>query len=99
MFRLLPARPLSRAWGELASYELPEWLRKPVLGLYVWAFGCKMEEALLEEVGAYKSLMELFTRRLKYGTRRLSMQHELVSMYILVLGGYYHANSADMECH
>ena len=80
MFRLLPARPLSRAWGNLASYELPVWLRRPVLGVYVWAFGCRMDEAVVEDVASYQSLVQLFTRRLKHGARSVSSQHDLVSI-------------------
>ena len=78
MFRLLPARPLSRAWGSLASSELPDWLRRPVLGLYVRLFGCQMEEATVEDLQSYCSLTQLFTRRLKPGIRIPSMHHELV---------------------
>ena len=78
MFRLLPARPLSRTWGSLASSELPLWLRRPVLGLYVWAFGCQMSEAVEEDVGSYQSLVQLFTRQLKHGVRPVSDLHDLV---------------------
>ena len=78
MFRLLPARPLSRVWGSLASSELPDWLRRPVLGLYVWLFDCRMEEAIVEDLRGYDSLTKLFTRRLKPGMRNPNLQHELV---------------------
>ena len=61
------------------ALELPHWLRRPVLGLYVWTFSCKMEEAVVEELGAYGSLMELFTRELKKGARTVSREHPLVS--------------------
>ena len=78
MFRLLPARALSRAWGNMAVSELPPVLRKPLLGLYVWAFDCRMEEAILEDLQSYRSLTELFTRRLKHGARSVNTGCELV---------------------
>ncbi len=65
-------------WGDVTSTELPLWLRRPVLGLYVWAFGCKMEEAVEEDLRAYRSLLALFTRELKDGVRRVSQGHPLV---------------------
>lgn len=82
MFNLLPTRQLSRVWGTLTDSQLPLWLRRPVLGLYVWAFDCKMEEAVVEDLKCYQSLTELFTRRLKNGTRSVSDHHELVGRLI-----------------
>ena len=82
LFRLLPARLLSRTWGRTMSLELPLWLRRPVLGLYVWTFGCKMEEAVVEGLEGYGSLMELFTRELKEGARTVSCEHSLVSTLV-----------------
>lgn len=79
LFRQLPARMLSRTWGRVTSMELRPWLRRPVLGLYVWAFGCNMSEAQEEELGEYRSLLELFVRRLKEGKRNISLEHPLVS--------------------
>ena len=79
LFRQLPARMLSRTWGRINSKELPTWLRRPLLGLYVWMFGCNMSEAQVEDVREYGSLVELFTRQLKHGTRDVSREHPLVS--------------------
>lgn len=84
MFRLIPARTLSRAWGELACWKLPLFLRRPLLGFYVWAFSCRMEEAMVEDLQCYHSLMQLFTRRLKSGTRPISALHELVINHVTV---------------
>ena len=82
MFRLLPTRGLSRSWGYLTNLELPLFLRQPLLGLYVWLFDCQMEEAVVEDLRSYKSLVQLFTRRLKEGTRPISSLSELVSIYL-----------------
>lgn len=59
--------------------ELPVWLRRPLLGLYVRAFNCDMEEAVEEELVRYQSFSDLFTRQLKAGTRPVSSDHSLVS--------------------
>ena len=79
LFRQLPSRMLSRTWGEITSKELPKWCRRPVLGLYVWAFGCDMEEALIEDIREYPSLSKLFTRQLKEGARVVDSECLVVS--------------------
>ena len=84
LFRQLPSRLLSRTWGKLTSKELPRWCRGPVLGLYVWAFGCNMEEALIEDIREYPSLSKLFTRQLKEGARVVSSECLVVSSLVLV---------------
>ena len=38
-----------------------------------------MSEAEEEELGEYRSLLELFVRRLKEGKRNISLEHPLVS--------------------
>ena len=78
MFRLLPARLLSRRAGSLSERELPLWLRGPLLGLYVRVCGCDMSEAVEEEVTKYRSLSALFTRSLKPDVRPISREHSLV---------------------
>lgn len=65
--------------------ELPHWLRRPLLGLYVWTFGCNMEEAELEDLREYTSFMALFTRELKEGARTISPEYPLVSEVLLFL--------------
>ena len=79
-FRLLPSRLLSRVWGQITSKHLPTWLRKPLLGLYVWLFGCRMEEARIVDLKEYPSLLELFTRQLKPGVRTIDNECALVSV-------------------
>jgi len=78
-FELLPTRMLSYYWGQMHRKELPRWLCSPVLGLYVKMFGCDMPEAENELLSDYKSLCELFTRRLKPGAREVDQNYELVS--------------------
>ncbi|CAJ0947948.1 unnamed protein product [Ranitomeya imitator] len=43
IYKSVPTRLLSRAWGRLNQVELPTWLRKPVYSLYIWTFGVKHE--------------------------------------------------------
>ena len=62
----------------MASVELSVPLRKPFLGLYVWLFNCRMEEAMTESLQEYHSLMELFKRMLKSGVRPIETSQELV---------------------
>lgn len=81
VFQQLPARTLSRIWGNITAKELPKWCRRPVLGLYVWLFGCKMEEALVEDIREYPSLLKLFTRQLKDGARTICAESSLVSAW------------------
>ena len=71
---------LSHYWGYLHQKELPTWLRSPLLGLYVKAFGCNMAEAEIEQLTKYRNLCELFTRNLKPGMREICQSHELVSL-------------------
>lgn len=61
--------------------ELPVWLRRPLLGLYVRVFNCDMEEAVEEELVRYGSFSDLFTRQLKAGTRPISSDQALVCSY------------------
>eukprot|EP00051_Salpingoeca_urceolata_P019624 m.288879 g.288879 ORF g.288879 m.288879 type:complete len:417 (+) comp19455_c0_seq4:338-1588(+) len=75
----LPTRSLSRAWGWINEKTLPRFLRRPILGLYANAFGCNMQEAVVEDLTAYTSLQELFTRKLKPSTRPVSNEGLMVS--------------------
>ena len=52
--------------------EIPAWLRSPLLGVYVRVFGCRMEEAVQQELAEYESFSALFTRQLRAGTRPVS---------------------------
>ncbi|CAL8318184.1 unnamed protein product [Lota lota] len=69
LYRSIPTRLVSRAWGRLNRVELPAWLRKPVYTLYIWTFGVNMKEAEVEDLGSYRNLGEFFRRPLKPHTR------------------------------
>ncbi|XP_062814549.1 phosphatidylserine decarboxylase proenzyme, mitochondrial isoform X2 [Anolis carolinensis] len=75
LYRSLPTRLVSRAWGRLSRVELPVWLRGPVLGLYAWAFGVDLREAAEEDLRHYASLSHFFARRLKPHARPLHAAH------------------------
>ena len=106
LFRVLPGRVLSRTWGSITAMELPRWCRRPVLGLYVWLFACKMEEALVDDVKEYSSLLQLFTRELKDGARNICDEHTLVSYvegtqynsYRIEQDGMYHGVGTTCTC-
>ena len=42
-----------------------------------------MEEAIIEDIKEYSSLLKLFTRRLKENARTVSVEHSLVSPVLL----------------
>ncbi|KAG8429777.1 hypothetical protein GDO86_019235 [Hymenochirus boettgeri] len=73
-----PTRLLSRLWGLLNEVNLPRWLRRPLLSLYVWAFSVNMSEAEEEDLNRYQNLGELFRRTLK-PTARTIASHCVVS--------------------
>ncbi|XP_041815920.1 phosphatidylserine decarboxylase proenzyme, mitochondrial isoform X2 [Chelmon rostratus] len=79
LYRSLPTRLLSRAWGRLNGVELPTWLRKPVYSLYIWTFGVNMQEAAVEDLHYYRNLGEFFRRRLKPAVRPLCASSSLIS--------------------
>ena len=80
LYRALPLRILSRAWGRVNSIELPMWMREPVYKLYIWAFDCNLEEAAIRDLQHYKNLGEFFRRRLRPGVRKIDPNHSLVSL-------------------
>lgn len=78
----MPTRLLSRAWGRLNNVELPTWLRKPVLSLYIWTFGVNMKEAAVEDLHHYRNLSEFFRRKLKPQARPVCDRHSVVSVWV-----------------
>ncbi|XP_028565926.2 phosphatidylserine decarboxylase proenzyme, mitochondrial isoform X2 [Podarcis muralis] len=79
LYKSVPTRLLSRAWGRLNSVELPTWLRKPVLSLYIWTFGVNMKEAAVEDLHHYRNLSEFFRRKLKPQARPVCGIHSMIS--------------------
>ncbi|MCM3878258.1 MAG: archaetidylserine decarboxylase [Thermoanaerobaculia bacterium] len=66
--RLYPQKAGSLAVGALARLPLPVGLRRPLVGRFAAAVGANLGEAE-KEPGAYVSLLDFFTRRLKPGLR------------------------------
>jgi phosphatidylserine decarboxylase len=75
----LPLRQLSRLWGQLHSQDLPEWLRVPAFSLYIKMFGCRLEEAVEQDLTKYANLCQFFQRQLLPGLRPISGTHCLTS--------------------
>lgn len=78
LYKSVPTRLLSRAWGRLNQVELPTWLRKPVYSLYIWTFGVNMKEAAVEDLHHYRNLSEFFRRKLKPQARPVCGVHSVV---------------------
>ncbi|XP_010876323.1 phosphatidylserine decarboxylase proenzyme, mitochondrial isoform X2 [Esox lucius] len=79
LYKSIPTRLLSRAWGRLNQVELPTWLRKPVYSLYIWTFGVNMQEAAVEDLIHYRNLGEFFRRKLKPAVRPVCDSHCVIS--------------------
>ncbi|GCB64957.1 phosphatidylserine decarboxylase proenzyme, mitochondrial isoform X1 [Scyliorhinus torazame] len=79
LYKTIPTRLLSRAWGRLNQVELPTWMRKPVYNLYIWTFGVNMKEAAVEDLQHYRNLSEFFRRKLKPQARPVSNSHCVIS--------------------
>ena len=68
MLGILPARGMSRTFGQVADILLATSLRKPVLGAFARAVGVDLTEAE-KPLDAYPTLNEFFIRRLKADAR------------------------------
>ncbi|XP_062844773.1 phosphatidylserine decarboxylase proenzyme, mitochondrial isoform X3 [Trichomycterus rosablanca] len=79
IYKSIPTRLLSRAWGRLNQVDLPVWLRKPVYSLYIWTFGVNMKEAAVEDLQHYKNLGEFFRRKLKPQSRPVCDSQGVIS--------------------
>ncbi|KAF7688524.1 phosphatidylserine decarboxylase proenzyme, mitochondrial isoform X2 [Silurus meridionalis] len=79
IYKTIPTRLLSRAWGRLNQVDLPVWLRKPIYSLYIWTFGVNMKEAAVEDLQHYKNLGEFFRRKLKPQARPVCGSHCVIS--------------------
>lgn len=80
----MPLKTMSRLWGRFNQMELPVFLRKPLLGLYIWMFGCDLQEAEIEDLKLYRNLGEFFRRQLKPHVRPIDIDHELVREFTSV---------------
>ncbi|XP_050965169.1 phosphatidylserine decarboxylase proenzyme, mitochondrial isoform X1 [Labeo rohita] len=79
IYKSIPTRLLSRAWGRLNQVDLPTWLRKPIFRLYIWTFGVNMKEAAVEDLQHYRNLGEFFRRKLKPQVRPVCDSHCVIS--------------------
>ncbi|XP_030624336.1 phosphatidylserine decarboxylase proenzyme, mitochondrial isoform X2 [Chanos chanos] len=79
LYKSIPTRLLSRAWGRLNQVDLPTWLRKPIFSLYIWTFGVNMKEAAVEDLHHYRNLGEFFRRKLKPQVRPVCDSHCVTS--------------------
>ncbi|GAB1607222.1 hypothetical protein Ahia01_001005600 [Argonauta hians] len=75
----MPLRSLSRLWGKVNQLDLPVFMRIPVFRIYIWAFGCNIEEAEEEDLKTYRNLGEFFRRTLKPQVRPIDDIHLLTS--------------------
>ena len=81
MYRTLPLRSMSRAWGKFNDLTLPTWSRKPLLSIYIRMFGCNLEEAAIQDLKHYSNLGEFFRRGLRPDARPVDPGYSLVSVY------------------
>ena len=84
LYRCLPLKIVSRLWGHMNDLVLPMWLREPVLKLYIWAFDCNLEEAVIRDLKHYRNLGEFFRRRIRPVVRPTDKGCSVVSPIILV---------------
>lgn len=83
LFKKLPTRACSRAWGKFCDMDLPLWLRKPVIGTFSWYFSCNVAEAIEEEIINYPSVGAFFRRQLKPDARKICDTSSIVSACFL----------------
>jgi len=78
LYRKLPWKYISRLYGTVTVCEIPVWLRRPCLRLYIWLFRCRLEEAAVTDLQQYCSLAGFFRRSLRPGIRPLNPSSALV---------------------
>ncbi|KAG8177573.1 hypothetical protein JTE90_011739 [Oedothorax gibbosus] len=79
MYTMLPLRAVSRFWGWMNTFEVPQPIRTPLLNLFISMYGCNIKEAIVDDVKQYRSLGEFFSRQLKKETRPVHPGKCLVS--------------------
>ncbi|PVU88908.1 hypothetical protein BB561_005649 [Smittium simulii] len=72
MLTALPLKALSRLFGSFNELEIPKMLRKPLLSLYIFAFGCNTEEMVNPNLADYPNLSTFFYREIKLENRPIS---------------------------
>jgi hypothetical protein len=71
IWRYLPNRALSRAFGAVSDASLPSFLRAPLYKLWTALYGCRLHEANYP-LHTYNSLGEFFYRTLRKDCRLVS---------------------------
>lgn len=79
LYKKLPLKSMSRAWGEINSINLPVVCRKPCFYLYGWLFSCNFDEINIEDLNEFKNLSEFFRRTLKPDARVIDSESCLVN--------------------
>lgn len=79
LYKKLPLRTMSRAWGTINSINLPVWCRKPCYHFYSWIFNCNLDEIDIQDLNEYKNLSEFFRRGLKPDARVIDTSSCLIS--------------------
>lgn len=69
LYKRLPLKSISRAWGGINSIDLPVVCRKPCFYLYGWLFSCNFDEIDIADLNEFKNLSEFFRRTLKPDAR------------------------------
>lgn len=75
---VLPQHLLSRAVGTLADAEM-EWIKNPLINLFIKQFGVNMSEAQRQTAGEFKSFNDFFTRELIDGARPIEGDASVLS--------------------
>ncbi|XP_055056431.2 phosphatidylserine decarboxylase proenzyme, mitochondrial isoform X2 [Misgurnus anguillicaudatus] len=97
IYKSIPTRLLSRAWGRLNQVDLPTWLRKPIYNLYIWTFGVNMKEAAVEDLQHYRNLGEFFRRKLKPQVRPVCDSHCVISPADGKILHFGHVKNCEVE--
>ncbi|MEC8104380.1 MAG: archaetidylserine decarboxylase [Pseudomonadota bacterium] len=75
---VLPQHLLSRAVGTLADAEM-EWVKNPLINLFIKQFGVNMSEAQRQTASEFKSFNDFFTRELIDGARPIEGDANVLS--------------------
>ncbi|KAJ2662987.1 phosphatidylserine decarboxylase 1 [Coemansia sp. RSA 1199] len=65
----LPLKAMSRLFGSFNEMEIPVFARGPLLRVYAWIFGCKLDEMRDPELKHYPNLASFFYRQLRSDAR------------------------------
>ncbi|KAJ2415055.1 phosphatidylserine decarboxylase 1 [Coemansia sp. RSA 2530] len=69
----LPLKAMSRLFGSFNEMEIPRVLRKPLLHVYAWTFGCNLDEMKDPDLTHYPNLATFFYRELRGDARPVDL--------------------------